>query len=219
MLYFIIAIALFFVGYIVAKKSIQLEQKTIDDKYFLDKYKIENEITQLKKQQEIESRHLQDLHNQAEEAGRAHYEKTMELVNNNIARDIDALEAEYQQHKDNYKQEFFNSTALQDPTPAQRLELILIKLAQNMFTQIGHTTGGSDINHKPRYDRLFNVSIQYETDTSFDSTINPSTTDGIRYYNKAIFVLNSVEFTVYAQKGKNFGSEVSRSVDENEKPL
>lgn len=119
----------------------------------------------------------------------------------------------------NYKQEFFNSAALQDPTPAQRLELILIKLAQNMFTQIGHTTGGSDINHKPRYDRLFNVSIQYETDTSFDSTINPSTTDGIRYYNKAIFVLNSVEFTVYAQKGKNFGSEVSRSVDENEKPL
>ena len=120
MLYFIIAIALFFVGYIVAKKSIQLEQKTIDDEYFLDKYKIENEITQLKKQQEIESRHLQDLHNQAEEAGRAHYEKTMELVNNNIARDIDALEAEYQQHKDEYKQEFLD----------------ILKEMANNFTQV-----------------------------------------------------------------------------------
>ena len=120
MWYFIIAIALFLAGYIVAKKSSQLEQKTIDDEYFLDKYKIENEITQLKKQQEIESRHLQDLHNQAEEAGRAHYEKTMELVNNNIARDIDALEAEYQQHKDEYKQEFLD----------------ILKEMANNFTQV-----------------------------------------------------------------------------------
>ena len=120
MWYFIIAIVLFLAGYIVAKKSIQLEQKTIDDEYFLDKYKIENEITQLKKQQEIESRHLQDLHNQAEEAGRAHYEKTMELVNNNIARDIDALEAEYQQHKDDYKQEFLD----------------ILKEMANNFTQV-----------------------------------------------------------------------------------
>lgn len=120
MWYFIIAIALFLAGYIVAKKSIQLEQKTIDEEYFLDKYKIENEITQLKKQQEIESRHLQDLHNQAEEAGRAHYEKTMELVNNNIARDIDALEAEYQQHKDEYKQEFLD----------------ILKEMANNFTQV-----------------------------------------------------------------------------------
>lgn len=120
MWYFIIAITLFLAGYIVAKKSIQLEQKTIDDEYFLDKYKIENEITQLKKQQEIESKHLQDLHNQAEEAGRAHYEKTMELVNNNIARDIDALEAEYQQHKDEYKQEFLD----------------ILKEMANNFTQV-----------------------------------------------------------------------------------
>ena len=120
MWYFIIAIVLFLAGYIVAKKSIQLEQKTIDDEYFLDKYKIENEITQLKKQQEIESKHLQDLHNQAEEAGRAHYEKTMELVNNNIARDIDALEAEYQQHKDEYKQEFLD----------------ILKEMANNFTQV-----------------------------------------------------------------------------------
>ena len=120
MWYFIIAIALFLAGYIVAKRSIQLEQKTIDDEYYLDKYKIENEITQLKKQQEIESRHLQDLHNQAEEAGRAHYEKTMELVNNNIARDIDALEAEYQQHKDDYKQEFLD----------------ILKEMANNFTQV-----------------------------------------------------------------------------------
>ena len=120
MWYFIIAIALFLAGYIVAKKSIQLEQKTIDDEYFLDKYKIENEITQLKKQQEIESKHLQDMHNQAEEAGRAHYEKTMELVNNNIARDIDALEAEYQQHKDEYKQEFLD----------------ILKEMANNFTQV-----------------------------------------------------------------------------------
>ena len=120
MWYFIIAIALFLAGYIVAKRSIQLEQKTIDDEYYLDKYKIENEITQLKKQQEIESRHLQDLHNQAEEAGRAHYEKTMELVNNNIARDIDALEAEYQQHKDEYKQEFLD----------------ILKEMANNFTQV-----------------------------------------------------------------------------------
>ena len=120
MWYFIIAIALFLAGYIVAKRSIQLEQKTIDDEYYLDKYKIENEITQLKKQQEIESKHLQDLYNQAEEAGRAHYEKTMELVNNNIARDIDALEAEYQQHKDEYKQEFLD----------------ILKEMANNFTQV-----------------------------------------------------------------------------------
>lgn len=109
---FIVIIAALFLagwlGYLYAQRNIELEQKTIDITYSLTKDKLETEIIQLKKQQEIEARHLQDLRNQAEEAGRAHYDKTMELVNNNIARDIDALETEYQQHKENHKKEFLD---------------------------------------------------------------------------------------------------------------
>lgn len=93
-------------GYSYAQKSIKLEQKTIDVSYTLTKDKIESEISQLKEQQEIEAKHLQELHNQAEEAGRAHYDKTMELANVNIARDIESLEVNYQQHKESYKNEF-----------------------------------------------------------------------------------------------------------------
>lgn len=107
---FIVIIAALFLagwlGYLYAQRHIELEQKTIDITYSLTKDKLETEIIQLKKQQEIEAGHLQDLRNQAEEAGRAHYEKTMELVNNTISRDIDALETDYQQHKENHKQEF-----------------------------------------------------------------------------------------------------------------
>lgn len=107
--YIVIIAALFLaglLGYLWAQRNIKLEQKTIDITYSLTKDKLEGEITQLKKQQEIEAGHLQNLRSQAEEAGRAHYEKTMELVNTNIARDVELLESEYQQHKENHKKEF-----------------------------------------------------------------------------------------------------------------
>ena len=107
--YIVIIAALFlagWLGYLWAQRNIELEQRTIDITYSLTKDKLEGEIIQLKKQQEIEAGHLQDLRNQAEEAARAHYEKTMELVNTNIARDVEILEFDYDQHKENHKKEF-----------------------------------------------------------------------------------------------------------------
>ena len=93
-------------GYRYAKSQIKIQQHEIDAQYQFEKDRIENELYHLEKEKVMASNHLQELRSQAEEAGQMHYNKTMELVNNNIANDIDALEKEYENYKTNYKDEF-----------------------------------------------------------------------------------------------------------------
>lgn len=128
---------------------------------------------------------------------------------------------------ENFRPELFRASKISPSSPAETLQMILIKLTENMF-QSGVT--GSGFKVKPRYGVLYNIPITYSQDVTYDSTIvdhnqelnnSDNVIDGgdIVYHNKASFTLNAVQFNVYAQVGKNFGANVSDEIDESGKPV
>ena len=93
-----------------------------------------------------------------------------------------------------YKQKLF---ALGDSvdTAVDKFQMILIQLAIKMFV---------NDNNKPRFGRIAGVDMTYGIDTVMDPTI------ANKYaYNTVSFIINNIEFVVYAQHNKTFGSTIT----------
>lgn len=106
-----------------------------------------------------------------------------------------------------YKQKMFANN--HDPESIVDLfQIIMILLTMKMFSgNKSDQTGGQHDPMKQRYGNIFGVPIKYESDNSRDQTITN------KFSNVALFTLNSIEFKVYAQAGKDFGSTTVASVN------
>ena len=106
-----------------------------------------------------------------------------------------------------YKQKMFANNHDPDST-VDLFQIIMILLTMKMFSgNRSDQTGGQHDPMKQRYGNIFGVPIKYESDNSRDQTITN------KFSNVALFTLNSIEFKVYAQAGKDFGSTTVATVN------
>ena len=91
---------------------------------------------------------------------------------------------------ENYHQKTFGKNDV-PASNGDKFQFILCMLFIKMFI--------NDLN-KPHYETIAGIPVKYERDTLYDKTVP------ITCYNVAKFSLNSVEFRVFSQVGKTFGS-------------
>ena len=98
----------------------------------------------------------------------------------------------------NYKTKIFNynQSNMNTFNYADKLQIILIKLMESMFT---------NDNSARYYSSIAGVPIDYEIDRNADSDLQ---TNGYRK-NVAKFNINNVNFTVIAHKGKAFAKSLN----------
>ena len=94
-----------------------------------------------------------------------------------------------------YKQMDFNGNNVPSKTP-DLLQFILIQLFTKMFIK------GID-QSKAHIGQIGDIQLVYSYENSYDST---GALMGANVANVVRFTINSIEYCVYAQQGKNFGS-------------
>lgn len=98
----------------------------------------------------------------------------------------------------NYETKIFNynQSNMNTFNYADKLQIVLIKLMEAMFT---------NDNNAPYYSSIAGVKIDYEIDRNADSDLQAS---GYKK-NVAKFIINNVNFTVIAHKGKAFAKSLN----------
>ena len=98
----------------------------------------------------------------------------------------------------NYETKIFNynQSNMNTFNYADKLQIVLIKLMEAMFT---------NDNTAPYYSSIAGVKIDYEIDRNADSDLQAS---GYKK-NVAKFIINNVNFTVIAHKGKAFAKSLN----------
>lgn len=98
----------------------------------------------------------------------------------------------------NYETKIFNynQSNMNTFNYADKLQIVLIKLMEAMFT---------NDNNAPYYSSIAGVKIDYEIDRNADSDLQ---TSGYKK-NVAKFIINNVNFTVISHKGKTFAKSLN----------
>lgn len=102
-----------------------------------------------------------------------------------------------------YRPKFFTDAQSADNV-SDILQYIIIRLCEKMFEDVG-----ANNPNKQRYTRIKGINILYDTDKDYDA--NASTKNR---YSVAKFTVNKINFTMYSQKNKDFGSSLAAGIED-----